>query len=55
MDECDKLLEVFNSLLKLNRLEHGREKLQKKRIEISYLINDATELYTPILEEKILQ
>ncbi|QLE79968.1 HAMP domain-containing histidine kinase [Francisella sp. Scap27] len=52
MDECDKLLEVFNSLLKLNRLEHGREKLQKKRIEISYLINDATELYTPILEEK---
>lgn len=52
VDECDKLLEIFNSLLRLNRLEHGREKLQKKRIEISQLANDAIELYAPVLEDK---
>ncbi|MGQ4005760.1 HAMP domain-containing sensor histidine kinase [Francisellaceae bacterium CB300] len=52
LNECDKLLEIFNSLLRLNRLEHGREKLQKKRINIADLIEDAIELYSPVLEEK---
>ncbi len=50
--ECNKLLEIFNSLLRLNRLEHGREKLIKKRIDIQHLTNDAVELYEPVFEEK---
>ena len=50
--ECDKLLEIFNSLLRLNRLEHGREKLIKKRINIQDLINDAVELYEPVFDDK---
>lgn len=46
MDECDKLLEVFNSLLKLNRLEHGRENFKKAyRNILSYKWCDWT-LYT---------
>ena len=52
LSECNKLLEIFNSLLRLNRLEHGREKLIKKRIDIQFLINDAVELYEPVFEEK---
>lgn len=52
VNECDKLLEIFNSLLRLNRLEHGREKLQKKRINIKNIIDDAIELYEPMFEDK---
>ena len=52
LKECDQLLEIFNSLLRLNRLEHGREKLIKKRVDIQVLINDAMELYEPVFDEK---
>ncbi|AIT09979.1 histidine kinase [Candidatus Francisella endociliophora] len=51
LKECDKLLEIFNSLLRLNRLEHGRESLSKKRIDIKNIIDDAIDLYEPIFEQ----
>ncbi|KEI34709.1 sensor histidine kinase [Francisella sp. W12-1067] len=52
LEECDKLLEVFNSLLRLNRLEHGHEKIIKNYLNIKNLIRDAIELYEPIFEQK---
>ncbi|WP_206193641.1 HAMP domain-containing sensor histidine kinase [Francisella hispaniensis] len=50
--ECNHLLDIFNSLLRLNRLEHGRENLIKKRLDIKNIIDDAIELYEPIFEQK---
>ncbi|WP_234393634.1 HAMP domain-containing sensor histidine kinase [Francisella hispaniensis] len=50
--ECNQLLDIFNSLLRLNRLEHGRENLIKKRLDIKNIIDDAIELYEPIFEQK---
>ncbi|MED7787447.1 HAMP domain-containing sensor histidine kinase [Francisella sp. 19X1-34] len=50
--ECNQLLDIFNSLLRLNRLEHGRENLSKRRIDIKNIINDAIELYEPMFEQK---
>lgn len=52
LDECNKLLEIFNSLLRLNRLEHGRESLLLRRLDIKNILNDAIELYEPIFEQK---
>ncbi|WP_318263467.1 HAMP domain-containing sensor histidine kinase [Francisella-like endosymbiont] len=53
--ECNQLLDIFNSLLRLNRLEHGRENLIKKRLDIKNIIDDAIELYEPIFEQKNIQ
>ncbi|AJI45976.1 two-component regulator [Francisella tularensis subsp. novicida GA99-3549] len=53
--ECNQLLDIFNSLLRLNRLEHGRESLTKKRLDIKNIIDDAIELYEPIFEQKNIQ
>ncbi|MFV9924270.1 MAG: ATP-binding protein [Francisella endosymbiont of Hyalomma scupense] len=52
--ECNQLLDIFNSLLRLNRLEHGRENLIKK-LDIKNIIDDAIELYEPIFEQKNIQ
>lgn len=53
--ECNQLLDIFNSLLRLNRLEHGRESLTKKRLDIKNIIDDAIELYEPSFEQKNIQ
>ena len=53
--ECNQLLDIFNSLLRLNRLEHGRENLIKKLLDIKNIIDDAIELYEPIFEQKNIQ
>ncbi|WP_234366820.1 HAMP domain-containing sensor histidine kinase, partial [Francisella tularensis] len=53
--ECNQLLDIFNSLLRLNLLEHGRESLTKKRLDIKNIIDDAIELYEPIFEQKNIQ
>ena len=53
--ECNQLLDIFNSLLRFNRLEHGRENLIKKRLDIKNIIDDAIELYKPIFEQKNIQ
>lgn len=53
--ECNQLLDIFNSLLRLNRLERGRENLIKKRLDIKNIIEDAIELYEPIFEQKNIQ
>lgn len=50
--ECNQLLDIFNSLLRLNRLEHGRESLTKKRLDIKNIIDDAIELYEPSFRNK---
>ena len=52
LKECNHLLVIFNSLLRLNRLEHGREKLTKTKISIENIIIDAIDLYEPIFEQR---
>ncbi|WP_044526750.1 sensor histidine kinase [Francisella philomiragia] len=50
--ECNQLLDIFNSILRLNRLEHGRENLLKKNSDVKKIIYDAIELYEPMFEQK---
>jgi two-component system sensor kinase len=52
LNECNHLLAIFNSLLRLNRLEHGAESLIKNNHDIKNIINDAIDLYEPIFEQK---
>nr|WP_234385428.1 HAMP domain-containing sensor histidine kinase [Francisella orientalis] len=50
--ECNQLLDIFNSILRLNRPEHGRENLLKKNSDVKKIIDDAIELYEPMFEQK---
>ena len=52
VNECNKLLEIFNGLLKLNRLENNAERISKEKVDIYNVITDAVDLYEPIFEEK---
>lgn len=54
LNECDKLLDIFNSLLRLNRLEHGRESLLLRRLDMKNILIDAIELYEPMFEQKAI-
>ena len=52
LKDCDLLLSIFSSLLQINRLEHGKQRLNKNKQNIKNVINDAIELYEPIADEK---
>ncbi|APC97003.1 sensor histidine kinase [Francisella frigiditurris] len=49
---CNHILDIFNSILKINHLEHGRQKLDKQKFDIAKVIDDAIELYQPMMEDK---
>lgn len=47
-----KLLNTFNLLLRIHRLESNGESAKLTRLPLNDIVNDVTDLYLPVLEEK---
>lgn len=52
--EADRLLSVFNALLRIARIETSKQKTQFKTFNLSHLLHGAVELYGPLAEEKLI-
>ncbi len=52
LKDCDMLLEIFSSLLRLNRLENGKQQLNKSKQNIRNLILDSIAMYEPLADNK---
>lgn len=54
ISESDRLLETFNALLRIARIETSKQKTQFRNFNLSKLLQDVVELYEPLAEEKNL-
>ena len=52
IEECDRLLEMINTMLMISEAEAGTAKLQKRPVDISRVVQEACELFLPIAEDK---
>jgi signal transduction histidine kinase len=52
MEECDRLLEVINTMLDITEFEAGAGKLRMEEVDLSALVREACELFQPIAEDK---
>lgn len=50
--EADRLLDTFNALLKISRIEEGRDIGPRHPLDLENLAQDVAELYEPLAEEK---
>lgn len=53
--EADRLLETFNALLRIARIEASERKEGFKEVDIASIVHDVRELYEPLTEDKNLQ
>ena len=53
--EADSLLDTFNALLRIARIESGQRRQGFTTVDLSTLIDDVAELYAPLLEEAGLE
>ncbi len=52
IEECDRLLDMINTMLLISRTEAGMERATLNSINISEVVADACELFTPGAEDK---
>ena len=52
IEECDRLLDMINTMLAISKTEAGVEKLSHDKVDIATLIGNACELFEPLAEEK---
>lgn len=52
VSEADKILSIFNSLLRISNIEKGKRYQSFLQVNISSVINDVIELYEPLAEER---
>jgi heavy metal sensor kinase len=52
IEECDRLLEMINTMLDISEAEAGASKLTFEEIDIASVVRDACELYQPLAEVK---
>jgi len=50
--ETDKMMRVFQSLLRITNIEHGKRLHMFTEVDLSELLHDVMELYEPVAEEK---
>lgn len=50
--DADRLLETFNALLRIARIEASERKEDFKEVDLVSILQDARELYEPVTEEK---
>ena len=51
-DEADQLLQTFNALLRIARVESGAQRQGFRRIDFADIVHDVAELYAPVFAEK---
>jgi len=52
IEECDRLLDMINTMLLISKTESGVDKLSREEVDIAGLIRDACELFAPVAEDK---
>jgi len=52
VEECDYLLHMINTMLDISEIEAGVSKIDKKKINMTEIIQKAVELFRPLAEEK---
>jgi heavy metal sensor kinase len=52
IEECDRLLEMINTMLMISRTEAGVEKPARKRIDLASLVRNVCELFETMVEDK---
>lgn len=50
--ETDKMMRVFQSLLRITNIEHGKRLHMFTEVDLAELLHDVIELYEPVAEEK---
>ncbi len=51
IEECDRLLDIINTMLVISRTEAGVERLNPERLDLGKIIRQAGELFQPIAED----
>ena len=54
IEECDRLIDMINTMLDISEAEAGVSRLEMTKIDISDLLRDACELFQPIAEDKLI-
>src|SRR4030043_109422 len=52
IEECDRLLDMINTMLMISKTESGVDKLSHEEINLSGLVREACELFEPLAEDK---
>jgi heavy metal sensor kinase len=52
IEECDRLLDMINTMLMISKTESGVDKLSREGIDLKGLIEEACELFGPSAEDK---
>ena len=52
IEDCDRLLDMINTMLLISKTEAGVEKPSREEVDIAALIRKACELFEPIAEDK---
>jgi len=52
IEECDRLLDMINTMLMISKTESGVNKLSCEEIDLAGLIREACELFEPTAEDK---
>jgi len=55
IEECDRLLDMINTMLVISKTEAGVEKIKRDPMDMASLIHDACELFEPMAEDKGIQ
>jgi heavy metal sensor kinase len=52
IEECDRLLDMINTMLMISKTESGVDKLSREEIDLAGLVREACELFEPAAEDK---
>ncbi len=52
VEECDRLLDMINTMLMISKTEAGVEPLAREKVDLAGLVQDAGELFRPVAEDK---
>ena len=52
IEECDRLLDMINTMLMISKTESGLDKISREEIDLGGLVREACELFEPMAEDK---
>jgi heavy metal sensor kinase len=52
IEECDRLLDMINTMLTISRTEAGVSPLERAPVDLAAIVREACELFLPLAEEK---
>jgi heavy metal sensor kinase len=55
IEECDRLLDMINTMLTISRTEAGMDPEECAAVDLSAIVHDACELFQPLAEDKSIE